>query len=381
VREKVRAGFKNIGLIAPTQADIRDVMIEGPSGILATAWKFDEDDDGRLMGVPDYAPSKRHRLTWNNGAMAMGYSAEEPDRLRGPQHDAMWTDELAAWQRCQETWDMAMFGLRIGRLPQVMISTTPRPIPLIRELIKSDDCVKTIATTYDNVENLAPSFFDTIIKKYEGTRLGRQELAGQLIEEAEGALWTREMVEKARDGRHSDPLRTVVAIDPAITANEVSNLTGIVVASLGRDGRGYVVEDLSGRYSPDKWASVALAAFDAHKADKIVAEGNQGGDMVMHTLRTQRPNAPISIVHASRSKQARAEPVAALYEQRKVTHAHPFPELDDQLCTWEPLSGDPSPDRLDAMVWALTSLMLGDYEPVIAMPFVTGSPRNIPGST
>jgi phage terminase large subunit-like protein len=274
---------------------------------------------------------------------------------------------------------MAMLGLRIGSNPQAMIATTPRPIPLLRELIRSPTCVVTRATTFANRANLAPAFFEHIIAKYKGTRLGRQELEGDILEEAEGALWTREMVEQACDGRRSEFLRVVVGVDPAVSANASSALTGIVVAAKGHDQRAYVLADLSGRYSPDGWARVAIGAFRQYGADRIVAEGNQGGDLVRHTLSTISPNLPISIVHASRSKQARAEPVAALYEQRKVTHLAPFPELDDQLCTWEPLSGEPSPDRLDALVWALSDLMLQAAEPPIVMPFFTGVPRYIPG--
>jgi phage terminase large subunit-like protein len=315
----VKAGHGRIAFIGPTAGDCRDVMVEGSSGILPVSWKDDRDYKNNYVGTPIYEPSKR-RLSWANGAMATMFSASEPERLRGPQHSFIWCDELAAWQFAQDAWDMAMFGLRLGNNPQCMVSTTPRPIPIIRELINNAKsptpyCKVTTATTYANRPNLAPSFFDRIIKKYEGTRLGRQELAGELIEEAEGALWTREMVERARDGQHSDPVRTVVAVDPAVTANEISNLTGVVVASLGRDGRGYIREDLSGRYSPHEWAKVAADAYVIHAADRIVAEGNQGGDLVMTNIRTIDPNLPISIVHASRSKQARAEPVAALYQQ------------------------------------------------------------------
>ena len=207
----------------------------------------------------------------------------------------------------------------------------------------------------------------------EGTRLGRQELLGQLILETEGALWTREMLEAARDGKRSTYARVVVAIDPAVTSGASSNLTGIVCAGVGHDRRGYVIADLSGRYSPDQWARVAIDAYRTHKADRVVAEGNQGGDLVRHCLATVDPNIPISMVHASRSKQARAEPVAALYEQHRITHIEPFPELEDQCCTWEPLSGDPSPDRLDAMVWAMTNLMLVEPE----HPRAGGRPRHM----
>ncbi len=379
VKEKVRQGYKNIALVAPTAGDARDVMVEGPSGILKTAWPYDKDDDDRPMGIPAYEPSKR-RLKWANSAMATTFSAEEPDRLRGPQHDAAWCDELAAWKDAIDAWDMLMLGLRIGKRPQVMISTTPRPIPLIRELLRAKTCVTTIASTYDNYANLNPSFFDRIIAKYQGTRLGKQELLGQIVEEAEGALWTRDMIEAARDGKIADHRRIVVGIDPAVTENPTSNLTGIVVAARGVDERGYVLEDLSGRYSPDRWARTAIDAFDRFAADRIVAEGTQGGDLVRHTLSTVRQNLPIRIVHASQSKQARAEPVAALYEQYKITHVKPFEELESQMATWEPLGGEPSPDRLDALVWALTDLFLRGNEPVrFPQAFISGRPRHIPG--
>lgn len=385
VRNKIKRGSGRIALISPTTSATRDVLVEGESGILPHAWEHDRDDRGNHMGRPLYEPSKR-RLTWANGAIATAYSAEEPDRLRGPQHDCLLADELAAWFKIKSEggggyscWDMAMMGLRIGVNPQAMIATTPRPIPILRELMRSPNTVTTRATTFANRSNLAPTFYSHIIAKYEGTRLGRQELLGDLLEEAEGALWTREMVEAARDGRISPLARIVVAIDPAVSANASSSLTGIVVAARGHDQRGYVLADLSGRYTPDGWARVAVGAYHEYKADRIIAEGNQGGDLVRHTLSTVASNCPISIVHASRSKQARAEPIAALYEQHRVTHLAAFPELDDQLCTWEPLSGDPSPDRLDALVWALSELMLGVAEPTIHAPIWGGTARNIPG--
>ena len=265
-----------------------------------------------------------------------------------------------------------------------MVSTTPKPIPIIRELLalaKTSTCVVTRATTYDNRAALASPFYSRIISKYEGTRLGRQELLGEVIEESEGALWTRTMIDEALVPQRADLKRIVVAIDPAMTATHQSSLTGIVVAGIGVDQRAYVIDDLSSRYSPDRWARVVVKAFDDYKADRIVAEGNQGGELVRVNLRTVRPNLPIRIVHARHSKQARAEPVAALYEQHKVTHLKPMPDLEDQLCTYVPMSGDPSPDRLDAMVWALTDLMLKNATmPPIVNPFVAGIPRNWPGS-
>lgn len=359
VREQIKAGFGRLALIAPTSADARDVMVEGTSGILSVSWARDRDHKGNAVGRPSYEPSKR-RLTWGNGAIATLFSAEEPERLRGPQHDAIWADELAAWRDAEDAWDMAMFGLRLGDDPKVMVSTTPKPIPLLRKLLRDPTTIVTKAGTYANKANLARAFLTQIVSKYEGTRLGRQELEGELLEEAEGALWNRAMIEAARLKGPAPPMRRiVVAVDPAVTAKAESNLTGVVAAGLGHDGRGYVLADSSGRHTPDGWARKAVAMFDSLGADRIVAEGNQGGDLVRHTIQSVRANVPVTIVHASRGKQARAEPVAALYEQNKISHAGTFPDLEDQMCTWEPLGDQPSPDRIDAMVWALTALMLG----------------------
>ena len=373
VRAQVKGGASRLALIAPTSADARDVMVEGTSGILSVSWQHDRDARGAVMGLPTYEPSKR-RLTWGNGAVATLFSAEEPERLRGPQHDAIWADELAAWKNAQDTWDMAMFGLRLGESPRVMVSTTPKPIPLVRELIGSELTTITRAATSANKANLAQAFLTQIVSKYEGTRLGRQELDGELLEEAEGALWNRDMIERARlKGPLPAMKRIVVAIDPAITAKQESNLTGIVAAGLGQDGRAYVLADSSGRFSPDGWAKKAVAQYQALRADRFVAEGNQGGDMVRHTLNSVFPNAPVTIVHASRGKgkQARAEPIAALYEQGRVSHAGAFAELEDQMCTWEPLGDMPSPDRLDALVWALTDLMLHSVPKPVVGTFQT----------
>lgn len=359
IRSRVKAGCKRIGLIAPTAADARDVMVEGVGGLMSVCWGGDRDNEGELLGRPVYEPSKR-RVTWRNRAIATLYSAEEPDRLRGPQHDTIWADELAAWFDPQGCWDMAMFGLRMGQDPRAMVTTTPRPIPLLRELVNDKaNTVVSRETTYANRANLAPGFFDQIIKKYEGTRLGRQELNAEILEESDQALWNRDMIEQARLKYNLPPMRrVVVGVDPAITHKAESNLTGIVACGLGIDGLGYVLADSSGRFSPDGWARKAVELYHKHRADRIVAEGNQGGEMVRHTINSVMPNCPVQIVHASRGKQARAEPVAALYEQNKVRHAYPFPELEQQMLTWEPLGDEPSPDRIDALVWALTSLMV-----------------------
>lgn len=391
IRDKVKEGSRHLGLIAPTAADIRKVMVEGESGVLACAWDKDEDNFGHYMGRPEYEPSKSHRLTWANGAVAHCFSAEEPDRLRGPQHDTIWADELAAWKDMKNidvvnAWDMALFGLRLGDNPQAMVTTTPRPIPIIRELLRSPFCVVTHSTTYANRANLAKAFLNVIISKYKGTRLGQQELEALILDELEGALWTRQMMDDAllRDRNPPDMLRVVVSVDPATTDKASSNLTGLIGAGLGVDRHGYVLDDRSGRYSPDKWGRLAIEMYDTLQADCIVAEGNQGGDMVRHTIQTaatamEHGPVPIHIVHASRSKQARAEPVSALYEQKRVHHVKPFPELEDQCCTWEPLSGDPSPDRLDGLVWAMTDLILGSSIVPFIVPIVTGQTRVIPG--
>lgn len=358
IREQVKAGVKRIGLIASTAGDARDVMVEGESGLLSVSWENDRDAQGNLVGKPLYESSKR-QLTWENGAIGKLYSAEEPERLRGPQHEILWCDELAAWKRLRDTWDMAMFGLRLGDRPRVLVTTTPKPLSLLRELMKDPRSAITRGSTFDNAANLAPSFIEAIKAKYKGTRLGRQEIYAELLDEAEGALWTRQMIEAAQwRGDLPDFKRIVVAVDPAITAKAESDETGIVVCGLGRDGFGYVLRDASGRYQPGEWAKRAVSLLHEFKADRIVAEGNQGGEMVRHTIQTEWASAPIKIVHASRGKAARAEPVAALYEQGRVRHKGNLDGLEDQLVTWEPLSGIESPDRLDAMVWGLTDLMI-----------------------
>ena len=348
VRRWAESGvYRRIHLIAPTAADVRDVMVEGESGLLAIA-----PPDNR----PVYEPSKR-RITWVNGAMATVFSAEEPDRLRGPQCEAMWCDEPASW-RYAETFDMAVLGMRLGSNPRAVITGTPKPVRLIRDLLKNPRCVVTRGSTYENIANLAPTFKEQVLARYEGTRLGRQELYAEILEDAEGALWQRALLEQGRVTQAPDMARIVVAIDPAISSNSDSNETGIIVAGQGIDGAGYVLDDLTLRASPDGWARQAVVAYNKYKADRIVYESNQGGEMVEHTLRTVDSSLPLKAVHASRGKATRAEPIAALYEQGRVHHVGLFAELEDQLCGWVP--GDTSPDRLDAMVWALTELMINE---------------------
>jgi phage terminase large subunit-like protein len=348
VRSMAKPGAR-IALVGPTAADVRDVMIEGESGLLSVCEPWNR---------PAYEPSKR-RVTWANGAMATAYSAEEPDRLRGPQHTHAWTDEVAAWPR-PEAWDMLMMGLRLGEHPQVVATTTPRNVPIMRAIQSSPGLIVTRGRTLDNAGNLAPSFLTGLMARYEGTRLGRQELEGEDLDDNPDALWQREGLDHRRVREAPGLARVVVAIDPAATSKDSSDETGIVVAALGTDGRGYVLADRSGRFKPDAWARRAVEAYHEFSADRIVAEGNQGGEMVEHVLGTVEKGLPIRIVHATRGKVTRAEPIAALYEQGRVSHVGSLPQLEDQLCTWTPGAG--SPDRLDALVWALTELMLGRGE-------------------
>jgi predicted phage terminase large subunit-like protein len=343
---------KRIAIVAATASDCRDVVVEGESGILATAPSWCR---------PVYRATRR-RLEWPNGALAYTYSAEEPERLRGPQHDAAVCDELRSWAR-PEAWDMLQFGLRLGQYPRVVVATTPRPTKLIRELLAREghDVVVTRGSTYENRANLAPGFFDQVIRKYEGTRLGRQELNAELLEDTPGALWTLARIDQARRECAPDLVRIVVAIDPAVSSNEGSDETGILVCGKDDKGHGYVLEDLSGRYDPAGWARAAIAAYERHDADRIVAEVNQGGDLVEATIRTVDQNVAYTAVRASRGKFTRAEPVAALYEQGRVHNVGLFPELEDQMTGFVPdleRAKFGSPDRVDALVWAFTELLV-----------------------
>ena len=371
VREKVKSGCSRIALIAPTAGDARDVMVEGDSGVLSVCWAGDRDHKGHLTGRPLYEPSKR-RLTWANGAMATTYSADEPERLRGPQHDAAWADEVGAWNYAQEAWDMAMFGLRLGASPQAMVTTTPRPLPLLRQIMASPNTVITRGSTYSNRANLAASFLDKIVTRYEGTRLGRQELMGEMLDDVPGALWTRDLIDAAKSGvKLPDMRRVVVAVDPSGTRGQSDDgdSVGIVVAGQGVDGVAYILADRTCKLSPDGWGRRAVAAYHEFKADRIVAERNFGGAMVEHVIRTVDKNAAYKEVTASRGKSVRAEPIAALYEQGRVKHSPGMTELEDQMCamTADGFIGEGSPDRVDALVWALTELALGPA-PATATP-------------
>lgn len=350
VRKRSGSGqFRHVNLIAATADDARDIMIEGESGILAICPEWER---------PIYRSSKR-RLEWPNGCRSLIFTADEPERLRGKQHESLWADEVASW-RYPESWDQAMFGLRIGPSPRAVVTTTPRPTRLIRDLAADPATVTTVGTTYENRDNLAPAFYQTIIGKYEGTRLGRQELNAEILDDVPGALWTRANLDEYRVPKLPyDLSRIVVGIDPAASSDPETGSaeTGIVVAGHSMtDLREYVVADNTVMDTPEKWARAAVAAYRYWQADTIVAEKNNGGDMVRAVIHAVDRNVPVKLVWASKGKHTRAEPISALYEQGRVSHVGVFPQLEDQMCNWVPDSPEPSPDRMDALVWALTEL-------------------------
>ncbi len=342
-------------LVGRTSADIRDVMVKGESGLLETA---------HPRFKPIYQPSLR-RVTWPNGVYAITFSAEEPDQLRGPQGEYGWGDEPAAWRYAQEALDMMEMGLRLGDQPRCILTTTPRPTKFIKGLIADSGTVVTHGTTYENSANLASSFLKRMRRKYGGSRLGRQELGGEVIDDNPRALWKRSVIEDLRRSVRPELTRIVVGVDPAVTSNADSNETGIIVAGLGTDGHAYILDDVSLSDKPDKWGAQAVSAYSKFEADRIIGEVNNGGDLVEGNIRAVQGGRDVSYksVRASRGKQTRAEPVAALYEQGRVHHLGAFAELEDQLCQWDPTSMEGSPDRLDALVWALTELMLGEGDP------------------
>lgn len=332
-------------LVAATAADVRDVLIEGESGLLAIA------PPGQR---PRYEPSKS-RVTWPNGSRASLYSADEPRRLRGPQFHWALADELAAW-RYVDAWDMLQLGVRLGSDPRIAVATTPRPTPLIRELLADSSVVVTRGSTYANRANLAGRFLDRIRAQYEGTRLGRQEIYAEVLDDTPGALWSLKQIDDLRVKEAPALVRVVVGVDPSATS--YGDEAGIIVAGVGADGHGYVLADTSLQASPHGWGSAAVLAYHTHRADRLVAEVNNGGEMVELTIRTVDLAVSYKAVHASRGKRTRAEPVAALYEQGKVHHVGALSKLEDEMCTWSAIEGEASPNRMDALVWALTELML-----------------------
>lgn len=352
VQERVQSGAaRYIHLVAPTAADARDVLLEGPAGILSIAPSH---------ARPIYQPSLR-KVVWPNGAQALLFSSDEPDRLRGPQCDTLWIDELCAMRTAQDVLDMATFGLRLGKDPRCLITTTPRPIKTLKALIarEGQDVVITRSSSFANRDNLAPSFFASIVSKYSGTRLGRQELDAEILTDTPGALWQLERIEELRVRQAPALERIVVAIDPATTYNPDSDETGVIVVGRAHDGHAFVLDDLSGRFPPEEWARRAIDAYHTYGADRIIGEVNQGGDLIETTLRSVDPSIPYKSVHASRGKLARAEPASALYERRRVHHVGVFPALEDQMTSYDGSRSGASPDRLDALVWGLHELMLG----------------------
>lgn len=340
---------RRIALIAETEAEVRQVMVEGSSGLLAI-----HPPETR----PTYEPSKR-LLSWPNGAIATCFSAEAYEQLRGPQFDGAWIDELAKFREGEKVWDQLMFGLRLGQNPRVIVTTTPRPTKLLKRLVNDPAVVVTKGATFENSPNLAKPFLEYIRQHYEKRWLGRQEIYGDFVEDKEGALWRPALVECARESFQNVPLRRiVVAIDPAVSHGAKSDETGIIAAGLTSEGIGVILEDLSLKGPTHMWIGKAVDAYHRLKADRIIAEVNMGGELVEQLLRNHDPNVSFKPVRAMRGKALRAEPIASLYERGKVWHAQAFPKLDEQLCSYVPGVGRKSPDRLDALVWALTELML-----------------------
>ena len=340
----------SILLMGATATDLRDIMIEGPSGILKTAPR---------CNYPKYEPSKL-KLTWPNGCVCHIRSAEEPDRIRGVEVYRGWFDEFASWDDPQQAWDMISMAVRRGDTKK-LITTTPKRINTLKKIIALPETIITRGSTYENAPNLSDVFIDAIRQRYEGTRIGRQEIYAEIIDDVEGALWTAEMIDHVE---HVPALkRCVVAIDPAVSATRRSDETGIIVAGLGIDDHAYIIDDFSGILSPMQWGQRAVYAYGKHAADRVVAEVNNGGDLVETNLRNISPNVSYKSVHATRGKVIRAEPVVALYEQKRVHHVSGLGKLEDQMTGWDATS-EKSPDRVDALVWALTDLMLQPFSEI-----------------
>lgn len=355
VRAEVeRLGAVRVALVGRTAADVRDTMIEGESGLLSVYPPSER---------PQYEPSKR-RLTFANGATATAYCAETPDQLRGPQHHLAWADELASWKHA-DTWDMLRFGLRLGARPRVVVTTTPRPTRIIKSLVADSHVAVTRGVTHENAGNLPRAFLAAILDRYSGTRLGRQEIDAEILDEPEGALWQISIVDAVRVQQAPQLWRVVVAVDPAVSSGPRSNETGIVVVGLGDDGHGYVLADRSIRGTPAQWAHAVVDVYQEYQADRVIGEVNQGGDLVEANIRTVDSTIPYEAVHATRGKAKRAEPVAGLYEQGKIHHVGVLSALEDQMTQWSPGAArageeSDSPDRVDALVWGLTYLLLGE---------------------
>lgn len=352
VRDQIETGRRrSIGIIGPTADTLRRDVVQGSSGLLAIAPPWSQ---------PSHEPSQR-RIVWPNGAVAHLLSSEEPDRIRGVNLDSFYGDELTSWSNPEACWDNLQFALRItgpkGDSPAGVISTTPKRHTLLRSILADPSTVVTRAKMIDNAANLDARTIEYLQRKFGGTTIGRQELDGELLDDVDGALWTRAVLDECRIATLPEMKRVVIGIDPSGGSNRSNDETGIVACGLGVDGRGYVIADASGRYTPDGWGRAAVGLYHALRADRIICEANFGGAMAEATIRNVDRNVPVRMVTASRGKMVRAEPVSALYEQRRVSHVANLPTLEDQLCGWAP--GSPgSPDRLDALVWALTELMV-----------------------
>jgi phage terminase large subunit-like protein len=343
---------KNIALIGQTIEETRSVMVEGVSGLLSIY------PPGSL-DIPILEYSKR-RLRWQNGAVAQLFGADRYDRLRGPQFDLAWIDEFAKFRYPERLYEQLMFGLRLGNYPRCIITTTPRAITFLKELIDEKTTIMTHGTTFDNEKNLPQSFIEYVKKKYGDSRLGRQELYADLMFENKNALWNRQMINYRSAG---ELVRIIIAVDPAVTYHASSDETGIIVAGKNTFGQAFILEDISGQYHPHKWGQLLVERFHHYKADRIVAEVNQGGDLVEEVIRSFDSTIPYSGVRATRGKFVRAEPVSALYEQARVFHTQVFSALEEQMCNFVPDGGQKSPDRLDALVWGLTELFKGEAVP------------------
>jgi phage terminase large subunit-like protein len=343
------APVTNIALVGETEHDVREVMIEGVSGLLAVHRR-----DERPAWI-----SSRKRLEWSNGAVAYAFSAEDPESLRGPQFGCAWCDEMAKWRYAQATFDMLQFGLRLGSQPRQVITTTPRPTTLIKRLMLEPTSVVTRAATEANAYHLAPTFLKGVLARYQDTRLGRQELDGEIIEDRPDALWSRALIESCRVSEAPSLARIVVAVDPPASSGKRADACGIVAAGITGEGGVYVIaDDTVSNATPAVWAAKAIALWRRLEADSLVAEVNQGGEMVRSVINEVDAGVPVVAVRASRGKWLRAEPVATLYEQGRVKHAGNFPALEDEMCDFGPsgLTSGRSPDRLDALVWAIASL-------------------------
>lgn len=371
IRERVDSGqSRNIALVAPRASDIRDIMIEGPSGLLNVFPPYQR---------PNYEPSKR-KITFYTGAVAITYSGDEPDQLRGPNVDTAWVDELCAMPKQEQVLDMVAFCLRIGVNPRCVITTTPRPTRTIKRLIHESNTFITRGSTFENRDNLSPVFFSSIIERYKNTRIGKQELYGEILDDNPKALWKEKMIEETRVIKHPELRRIVIGVDPAATANKNSDETGIIAVGKGNDGHFYILDDKSCQASPAGWGNAVISVYYKYRADRVIGEVNQGGDMVEYVLKTIDRNVSFKAIHATRGKKLRAEPIAALYEQKKCHHIGTFPDLETQMTNWDPENDSESPDRVDALCWAIWELMdgprkLGKYNPSGIEDFTRESPH------